>query len=107
MLVDQLLDSVHDAINHFEREGADRRELKVLSWPQKWPDSACGFESYRSFQAEWTAQTVVTMYRSAFRVYHGGKFAYQIIHPNGIFFDELGKRKLRGQVDWEAYLGSI
>lgn len=75
--------------------------FQVLSWPQGWSNTSCGFGGIAG-QAFTTAQTVIASGEDdAVLVYHRGKFAYEVEKPIEKFWEACGQRRLPGAADWE------
>lgn len=80
-------------------------EVEVYSGPQGWGDTTCGFGGYGG-QMITGAQSVVVIndWNGNARVYHGGRFAYQVNRPNELFWRDLANWKLRGaRAGWTVY----
>lgn len=94
------------ALKQTELAVADAKErfaharFQVLSWPQTWPNTSCGFGGI-SGQAFTDAQTVIVSGDDdAVLVYHRGRFAYEVKAPTEKFWIACGQRALPGAKDW-------
>lgn len=93
--ITQIAQSVNDAK---ARLGHER--FQVLSWPQSWSSTSCGFGGIAG-QAFTDAQTVIVSGDDeAVLVFHNGRFAYEVKSPTGQFWIDCGRRKLPGAKDW-------
>lgn len=99
--VGQLTAALTDARS---RLGVETKICHVYSWPQTWPDSACGFPGGLACRAFWEAQTAVLVLeaepigeksvdaeRQTVLVYHQGRFAYLVEGPSDTFWESFGQ----------------
>lgn len=87
------------------RERFGHSRFQVLSWPQTWANTSCGFGGI-SGQAFTEAQTVIVSGEDdAVLVYHCGRFAYEVKEPTEEFWIACGQRNLPGAKDWGRVIG--
>lgn len=96
----QISQAVEDAKTKFEHQN-----FQVLSWPQTWGNTGCGFGGIVC-HAFTTAQTVIVSGESdVVLVYHRGRFAYEVVAPTDEFWVACGQRTLPGAFEWEKAKG--
>jgi hypothetical protein len=106
-LTGELLDSVLDDAADRMRGGnpvLDRKQMAVYCWPQRWPNSSCGFGGV-GMQAYWTAPTIcVVAPEGDIAVYHKGRFVAHLYRPSDEFARRFQAFDLPGatEADWWA-----
>lgn len=95
----QMAQSVEDAGRAF---GDSFRRPSFYMYTKMWPSGGCGFPGM-AVASSTTALTVVVV--NAYcnvRVYHGGRFAYEVERPNVLFWEHLQNYCLEGQTSYEG-----
>ncbi|MGH7465797.1 MAG: hypothetical protein ACREK1_11525 [Longimicrobiales bacterium] len=79
-------------------------EVDLLSWPQTWSDTRCGFAKPLKdvYSSEQTDVVIDTLVGTAF-IYHAGQFAHQLVKPGEAFWNAVRDRNLPGAIDDEAW----
>jgi hypothetical protein len=80
-----------------------RRECRVVSWPQTWGSTACGFGGMGGCMMTTAQTTVIVGPLGDVAVYHAGRLARHIVAPTDAFWDAMMKQQLPGaarRADW-------
>lgn len=79
------------------------QNCRVYSWPQLWPNTACGFSGIAG-QAFTTAQTTVFEFicgnTTSAIIFHGDRHAYSILNTNEMFRKAFIAQQLMGAQDY-------
>jgi hypothetical protein len=113
---DKMAHVLYDAYTKMDEQRAARgmpaptaEEVDLLSWPQDWPDTSCGFEQPLKgvYPSEQTDVVIDTGVGTAY-VYHAGHFARRVDTPSPAFWEAVRERRLPGACDedgWRALNG--
>lgn len=80
-------------------------DVDILSWPQHWPDTRCGFDRIlRNASTCEQTDVVVDNVLGTVYVYHAGRFARRLEQPGDSFWAAVRDRALPAATDDEAWL---
>lgn len=93
---------MEDAMKYFKR--GNPWGLDWYAFPQTWSSTALGFGGIGG-AAMTRAQTVIVGYGNHFVVYFGPRFAYEVVGPNKLFFDDMKACHMASVKDHYKYIG--